>query len=165
MGANLPSAAFGTPRKTLEAALANLAAQSDLQVLRCARFFRSAPQPPSDQPWYVNSVAELETALEPAALLERLHELESRFGRARSVRNAPRIIDLDLLDYHGRITAPDERPRLPHPRMAERLFVLLPLAEIAPHWRHPESGLTALELASRLSDGQEIEPMDEDSER
>jgi 2-amino-4-hydroxy-6-hydroxymethyldihydropteridine diphosphokinase len=160
MGANLPSAAFGAPRKTLEAALEALAGQPNLRVRRCSRFFKSAPQPPSDQPWFVNAVAELETALDPVALLDRLHDLEHRFGRARSVRNAPRVIDLDLLDYHGRVTAPDERPRLPHPRMAERLFVLLPLADIAPDWRHPGSGLTAVELASCLPDGQDIEPMD-----
>ena len=120
-------------------------------VLR-SRWYRSQPVPPSDQPWYVNGVAVVETRLAPAALLTALLLLETRFGRRRSVPNAARTLDLDLLDYDGRQCA-SERLTLPHPHLHERRFVLAPLAEIAPDWRHPRLGVSAKELVCRLTPG------------
>jgi len=79
------------------------------------------------------------TAHSPAELMEILHKIESAYGRTRSAKNAPRTLDLDLIDYHGRVE--EGPPVLPHPRMAERGFVLIPLADIAPEWRHPATGL------------------------
>ena len=76
--------------------------------------------------------------------------METAFGRKRSVPNAPRTLDIDLLDYDGRIALTD--PILPHPRLPERAFVLVPLRELAPAWRHPQSGRTAQELLDSLSD-------------
>ena len=153
LGANLPSERFGPPRATLDAALERLAQAGVVPAARSA-WYESAPVPPSDQPWFVNGVARVETTLEAPAVLETLHGVEAALGRQRGVANAARAVDLDLLDYHGRVTAPDAWPRLPHPRLAERAFVVLPLAELAPAWRHPVSGLSAAELAARLPAGQ-----------
>jgi len=162
LGANLFHPRHGGPRETLEAALTRLVA-SELQVLACSRWYRSAPVPASDQPWFVNGVAALETTLEPAALLARLHELEAAFGRRRGRRNAARTLDLDLLDYRGRISGPGEQPELPHPRLAGRAFVLLPLAEVAPGWRHPVSGRCLDALIAELPADQRAAPLEEPS--
>jgi 2-amino-4-hydroxy-6-hydroxymethyldihydropteridine diphosphokinase len=97
----------------------------------------------------VNAVAEVESRLSPEALLKRLHIIERLAGRRRTLRWGPRTLDLDLIDYHGviRRSAP---PVLPHPGIAERIFVLAPIAEIAPHWRHPETRLTAAAMLKKL---------------
>lgn len=116
-------------------------------------WFESPPQPPSDQPWFVNGVARVETALGPEALLERLHETEVGMGRVRRRRNEPRLIDLDLIDYHGRVAPPPARPVLPHPRLAERAFVLVPLAMVAPDWRDPRDGRAVEALVKALPAG------------
>ena len=94
-------------------------------------------------------------------MLARLHELEATFGRRRGQRNAARTLDLDLLDYRGRISEPGERPELPHPRLAGRAFVLLPLAEVAPGWRHPVSGQRIEALIADLPLDQRAEPLEE----
>jgi 2-amino-4-hydroxy-6-hydroxymethyldihydropteridine diphosphokinase len=114
--------------------------------------------PPSAQPWFVNAVAILETALEPVALLDALLALEAQFGRVRGARNAPRSLDLDLLDYGGRLID-SERLILPHPRLHKRRFVLAPLVEVAPAWRHPRLGLGAGELLARLAPEPRAEPI------
>jgi 2-amino-4-hydroxy-6-hydroxymethyldihydropteridine diphosphokinase len=154
IGSNLAAPRFSSPLTTAGAAVAQLPAV-DVAVVRCSRWYLSQPVPPSDQPWYVNAVAMVETRLSPAALLSALLALEARFGRRRSVANAARTLDLDLLDYDGRQSA-TERLALPHPRLHERRFVLAPLAEIAPRWRHPLLAMTAGELLRRLPPGQPI---------
>jgi 2-amino-4-hydroxy-6-hydroxymethyldihydropteridine diphosphokinase len=95
------------------------------------------------------------TSLQPDALLAELHAVEDIFGRVRSVPNAARFIDLDLLDFHGEIAS--GKAILPHPRMAERAFVLRPLADLAPDWRHPISGVSIAALLAALPVGQAIE--------
>src|SRR5579859_4168933 len=97
LGANLPSI-YGEPPATLRAALDRLAA-AGVKIGRRSRFWHSAPVPVSDQPWYVNAVAAVETDLPPERLLALLHEVEAEFGRVRGIVNAPRLIDLDLLAY------------------------------------------------------------------
>ncbi len=159
LGANLPSPRHGEPRATCEAALTALEA-AGVKVLRRSRWYRSAPVPASDQPWFVNGVAAVETGLAPAELLALLHRIEADFGRARRRRNEARILDLDLLAYGERRSAPGEAPVLPHPRLAGRAFVVLPLAEIAPGWRHPVSGLTAAEMAGLLPPDQVAQPIE-----
>jgi len=118
-------------------------------------WYLSEPVPASDQPWFVNGVAEVATALPPAELLARLLALEAQFGRERGARDAARTLDLDLLDYDGRkCSTPDLV--LPHPRLHERRFVLAPLCDIVPGWRHPRLGLTVAELLAGLPPGHPI---------
>ena len=153
LGANLPGTE-GTPRATLEAAISTLAREAGEIVARSS-FYRSAPVPPSSQPDYINAVVAIKSSLGPAELLAVLQRIEDRFGRERGEANAARTLDLDLLAYDGLVRGDGEGPpALPHPRMQDRAFVLLPLAEIAPDWRHPLLGLTAAEMAARLPQGQ-----------
>ena len=149
LGANLPSPEHGAPQATLAAALDALAARG-ATALRRSPWYESAPAPPSGQPWYVNAAAEVESALSPQALLAALLDVEAGFGRVRGPRNASRTVDLDLLDYRGLVTGPGEKPELPHPRLHERAFVLLPLRDLAPGWRHPASGRTVEALIEAL---------------
>jgi 2-amino-4-hydroxy-6-hydroxymethyldihydropteridine diphosphokinase len=158
LGANLPSPEHGPPVATLEAALAALERPA-LRIRARSRWWESAPVPISDQPWYVNGVIEVETGLAPETLLALLHEVEAGFGRLRSVPNAPRILDLDLLAYGTLVREGPAPPLLPHPRMAERAFVLHPLAEIRPGWRHPASGLGLPQLIARLPSDQIVRPL------
>jgi len=158
LGGNLPTS-HGGPQATLEAALVALEA-SGVRVLQRSRFYRTAPVPPSGQPWFVNAVAAVATALGPAALLNLLLDIERRFGRVRGEPNAARTLDLDLLAYDDLVTGGDG-PVLPHPRLAERAFVLLPLAEVAPEWRHPLTGRSAADLIAALPSGQTAEPLAE----
>ncbi|MEG3617423.1 2-amino-4-hydroxy-6-hydroxymethyldihydropteridine diphosphokinase [Magnetovibrio sp. PR-2] len=137
LGANLPSDRFGSPVQTLEAALDALSAHAKVRVLRRSRWFESAPVPMSDQPWYVNGVCIVETPLEPAELLAVLHQIETDFGRVRAERNAPRVLDLDLLAFDDLITDETVGFSVPHPRMHERGFVLLPIRDLVPGWTHP----------------------------
>lgn len=122
-----------------------------LDLVAVSPWFESEPVPPSDQPWFVNGVALAGTDLPAQEVLQGLHEIEAELGRSRRERWEARVVDLDLLDYGGEIV-PDRKswqaiadgdPRaahglaLPHPRMHGRRFVLLPLACVAPDWRHP----------------------------
>jgi len=155
-GAN-QSSALGPPRATIEAAMGSLAQEAGKIVAR-SRFYRSSPVPVSTQPWYVNAVAALDTRLAPEELLALLHRIEARLGRVRREPNAARVIDLDLLDYNGLIR--DRPPILPHPRLHARAFVLLPLAEIAPGWKHPGLSLSVEQLIARLPPGQAVQAID-----
>jgi 2-amino-4-hydroxy-6-hydroxymethyldihydropteridine diphosphokinase len=159
LGANLPHARHGSPKATLEAALADLGGRGP-RVLRLSPWYRTAPVPASDQPWYVNAVAEIASDWPADRLLATLHEVEDAFGRVRSVPNAARLIDLDLLDFQG-IIAPGgpRRATLPHPRLAGRAFVLRPLADLAPDWRHPVTGAAIADLVAALPPDQVIERM------
>jgi 2-amino-4-hydroxy-6-hydroxymethyldihydropteridine diphosphokinase len=155
LGGNLASPRWGAPRDTLTAALAALGAE-DVKIMARSGWYRSEPVPASDQPWYVNAVATLATGLDADGLLALMQRIETRFGRVRSVPDAPRVIDLDLLDYRGeRIETPDLV--LPHPRLHRRRFVLEPLAEIAPAWRHPVLGKTARQLLAELAADERVE--------
>ncbi|MBK1698011.1 2-amino-4-hydroxy-6-hydroxymethyldihydropteridine diphosphokinase [Rhodovibrio salinarum] len=139
LGANLASERFGPPKATLTAALA-LMAERGLPVAARSSWYESAPVPMSDQPWFINAVVRLDATPDPGPLLETLHALEAELGRVRSIANAPRAVDLDLIDAGGRVSASDDWPVLPHPRLHARAFVLMPLKEIAPDWRHPATG-------------------------
>lgn len=139
VGANLPGPGRISPQETCEAALACFEAVG-LKISARSRWFKSAPVPVSDQPWFINGVVAVETSLKPGDVMAELHKIEQQFGRNREKRNAARTLDLDLLVYDEEILEGSEEPgtlRLPHPRMHERAFVLLPLKDIAPDWRHP----------------------------
>ncbi len=157
LGANLPSPRFGPPQATLAAALARLEAVG-VKVVARSRWYETAPVPVSDQPWYVNAVAEVESDLPPAGLLAILHRIEEEFGRVRAERNAPRLVDLDLLAYGDAVNDGPDLPILPHPRMHERAFVLLPLQELAPGWRHPKLGRPLDALIAALPADQVARP-------
>lgn len=146
LGANLPSPA-GPPAATLSAALDRLA-QNGAAPLAVSSFYKTPAWPDPRDPEFVNAVAAIETELSPVALMELLHRTESAFGRKRAVRNAPRTLDLDLLDYDGRVE--QGPPVLPHPRIADRAFVLIPLCDVAPGWRDPASGKSVSELIASL---------------
>jgi 2-amino-4-hydroxy-6-hydroxymethyldihydropteridine diphosphokinase len=157
VGANLTHERYGTPQQTLEAALQELGRRR-VQTLRISSWYRTAPVPVSDQPWYVNAVAEVSSDLAADALLAELHAVEAEFGRRRTVPNAARPIDLDLLDFHGEIAPGGPgRATLPHPRMIGRAFVLRPLADLAPDWRHPVTGQPIGELLATLPPDQVAE--------
>jgi 2-amino-4-hydroxy-6-hydroxymethyldihydropteridine diphosphokinase len=146
LGSNLPSRA-GNSRETLRAALRALA-QNGVTLLQVSAFYATPAWPDPSDPSYVNAVAQVETTLAPDVLMARLHEVEREFGRVRDVRNAPRTLDLDLLDYDGRVEGGP--PVLPHPRIEQRAFVLVPLADVAPLWKHPVSGRNVRALIDAL---------------
>jgi 2-amino-4-hydroxy-6-hydroxymethyldihydropteridine diphosphokinase len=159
LGANLPSPEHGTPRETLEAAMRSLETRGLVLVARSS-FYESEPVPVSDQPWYLNAVIEVATDLSPPEVLAILHSVENAFGRVRGIRNEARVLDLDLLDHRGTVRDGPEPPLLPHPRLIDRAFVLLPLRDIAPGWRHPVTGRTIAGLLESLPEGQRIRRME-----
>jgi len=124
LGSNL-----GEPRRQVEQAMDELAAIPRTRLVRASALYRSAPVGFAAQPDFINAVAELDTELEPAALLRELQAIEARHGRRRSVPNAPRTLDLDVLLY-GDSSFDSEGLKIPHPRMHERAFVLKPLLEL-----------------------------------
>ena len=155
IGGNLDSLQFGPPLDTLAAAMVALEAEG-IRIATRSAWYRTEPVPRSDQPWFVNAVASLITSLPARDLLAVMQVVEGQFGRVRGKRNAARVLDLDLLDYQGQVIDTASLA-LPHPRLHQRRFVLVPLAEIAPDWRHPLSGLTAEQVLSRLAANQPVE--------
>ncbi len=162
LGANLAGPA-GPPRAQLDAALAAFASHG-IHVAARSHWWRSPAWPDPDDPPFVNGVVAVHTALDPAALLAALHAIERSLGRSRGLANAPRSIDLDLIDYDGILRPAGAPPELPHPRLARRGFVLRPLAEIAPNWRHPRSGASVDDLLAVLPPGTDAERLDASEE-
>lgn len=161
LGSNL-AGAYASSEALLEAALAQLPAEG-LKVLARSSWWRSAAWPDPLGPEYRNGVALVAADGGPEAVLQALLRVEAGFNRRRSQRNAPRTLDLDLI-AHGRLVRGTPALTLPHPRAHERLFVMGPLAEIAPGWRHPLLGLTAAELATTASVGRDavsVSPLQE----
>ena len=157
IGASLPAPDGTLPRETCRAAAAALDRLPGLRLRALSRWWESAPIPPMPgAPWFVNGVARLSGRADPAALLAALHGIEAAHHRARPYPNAPRTLDLDLLDCDGALSDASELI-LPHPRMMERAFVLRPLAEVAPNWQHPRNGEGVQSLIAALPP-QEIHP-------
>jgi len=154
LGANLPRGDGASPLATCREAAAALALLPGLRLVALSPWYRTAPVPPwPGAPDYVNGIARLAGAVaDPAALLAALLAIEARHGRTRSTPNAPRSLDLDLIDVGGLVrSAPD--PILPHPRAHLRRFVLQPLADVAPGWVHPVLGQTVEALLAGLPPG------------
>jgi 2-amino-4-hydroxy-6-hydroxymethyldihydropteridine diphosphokinase len=145
LGANL-----GDPRAQLEEALRRLE-RPGLRVVRVAPYYRSSPVGPTGQPDYVNSAAEIETDLEPEALLDVAKAIEAELGRVTGMRWGPRVIDVDLLIYGTRCV---DTPRLviPHRELVHRRFVLAPLADLAPTLVVPGTGKSVRALLDALVD-------------
>ncbi len=169
LGGNQPSPE-GNSAATLIAALCTIS-QEIGTIVSISRFFRTPAFPPGAGPDFVNAVALIATGPDPAAVLSGLHSIEARFGRERTVRWGARTLDLDLVAFGDAVlpdaateahwrTLPAARQRvetpdrliLPHPRLHERAFVLIPFAEIAPGWRHPVTGLSVAEMVEALSE-------------
>ena len=130
LGSNL-----GDREQNLESALARLAAP-DLRVLRVSSIYETEPVGFAAQRWFMNLVAEVQTDLFPMQLLSRIGKVERALGRVRSMKNGPRTLDVDILLY-GKAVIRSAQLEIPHPRMAQRRFVLAPLAELTPDLRHP----------------------------
>ena len=153
LGSNL-SSEIGDSQKIVQAAIAQLATYPEIEVVKVSRWYRTkaitlpntAPQPD-----YINGCAVLRTTLNPFQLLQALFYTEQFFGRERRERWGARTLDLDLLLYGDRQIDTPELV-LPHPRMSDRAFVLLPLAEIAADWIHPVKGLAISELSQNPTD-------------
>ena len=143
LGSNL-----GDPAGQIRSALSALDKLPDTRLLRQSSFYRNPPEGGLDQPAFVNAVVEIETRIGPRALLIRLLEIERAHGRVRDYPNAPRTLDLDIALY-GDSVIQEPGLTIPHPRMMERVFVLVPLAEIAPDTVVPGKGRVA-DLAGKL---------------
>jgi len=156
LGGNLPGE-FKSSEALLEAALAQFP-RAGLPVLARSRWWRSAAWPDRQGNEYRNGVAIVEANGPASAVLEALFAIERAFGRIRGLPNAPRTLDLDLIAY-GRQVSDGTGLILPHPRAHDRLFVMGPLAEIAPAWRHPVSGKTAADLAANATVGTDAAPL------
>lgn len=121
----------------------------DTWALKCSSIYQTAPWGYSDQDDFYNQVLECETSLSPMRLLRRLKRIEKRMGRKKTFRNGPRVIDLDILFYDDLILEA-KRLVIPHPRLHERAFVLVPIAEISPGFVHPVLGKTIVELLAKV---------------
>jgi 2-amino-4-hydroxy-6-hydroxymethyldihydropteridine diphosphokinase len=153
LGANL-----GDPVASCRRAIRQLREHADVTVIQCSSLYRTEPVGKADQGWFVNGVIHCETSLEPEQVLRILHDIEGKSGRVRCERWGPRTLDLDILSF-GQLLLETEALTLPHPRLHERRFVLVPLLEILPRWRHPRLLRTGRELLQDLESerGQAVE--------
>ncbi|WP_428375457.1 2-amino-4-hydroxy-6-hydroxymethyldihydropteridine diphosphokinase [Lichenicoccus sp.] len=153
VGANLPGPGGGRPITACRDAVRALAALPGLRLVAVSRWYGSAAVPPSGQPDYVNGVVMLEHGaaglVTPEAMLAALHRIEDAAGRVRSVANAARSLDLDLLAMDAMVRSASD-PILPHPRLQDRLFVLQPLRDVCPDWIDPRDGRSVAALIAAL---------------
>ncbi|GAN81791.1 2-amino-4-hydroxy-6-hydroxymethyldihydropteridine diphosphokinase [Acidocella aminolytica] len=156
IGANLPGKDGMTPLQSCEAAAASVRDIPGLSFVAQSTWYRTQAVPVSSQPDYCNGMIRMAGAGDPAGVLRVLQEIELRFGRERSVANAARTLDLDIIDMNGMIRATPD-PVLPHPRAHQRAFVLRPLLDVAPGWRHPVLRQNITTLLADLPP-QKIEP-------
>jgi len=149
----------GDPVQNCLEAVDRLSAHEAIKVLRISSLYRTEPIGIKDQPWFINAVVEIRTALGVHALLEILQTLEERMGRVRAEKGGPRVIDLDILLYGERVIQ-DATLCVPHPEMHRRRFVLVPLNEIASYFIHPAYGVSIRGLLERLGDESAVIPLD-----
>ena len=149
VGSNVAAVGFNTPLETIKAALL-IFPDYGINIDGYSAWYETAPVPSSDQPWFVNGVLLVKTNHEPDIALQMLHRIEARFGRQRIKRNEARTLDLDLLDFNGVVTEFGSTLILPHPRMSERAFVLLPLRDVCPTLISPLTGRCIKDLIAKL---------------
>lgn len=124
-------------------------------VKKVSSVYETRPVGYEEQPMFLNMVCQVATSLDPGELLRLVKDIEARMGRKTSFRNSPRIIDIDILFYNARVIKTEELT-IPHPRVAERAFVLIPLSEIAPGLTHPELGRKIAELARGVEGNNDV---------
>jgi 2-amino-4-hydroxy-6-hydroxymethyldihydropteridine diphosphokinase len=151
MGSNL-----GDKRRNLLQALDEICRRTD--ALQVSSVYRTEPVGKKDQDWFLNAVARIRTELPPRDLLEFLLDVEQRMGRTREEKDGPRTIDLDIL-YYDDLVVVETGLAIPHPRLHERMFVLAPLAEIAPEFLHPRLGKTTMQLVAGLHEHEKVESL------
>ncbi|MBO9407714.1 2-amino-4-hydroxy-6-hydroxymethyldihydropteridine diphosphokinase [Shimia sp. R9_1] len=175
LGGNLPSK-FGTPKETIVQCIKVLSGNS-IHIRAISRFYQTPCFPAGAGPDFVNAAVAIHTDLNPRELLVCLHDIEAEFGRERLTRWGTRPLDIDLialddlvlpdadvqtrwrqLDLQTQATKAPEELILPHPRLQDRAFVLAPLLDVAPHWRHPLIGLTVAEMFAQLPETERNEP-------
>jgi 2-amino-4-hydroxy-6-hydroxymethyldihydropteridine diphosphokinase len=147
LGSNM-SGSWGSPRSAIRKAIGHLDSRG-CRLIRASSLYETSPLGKTDQPNFINAVARIETAMPAEALLEHLQQIESLAGRIPGEKWGPRALDLDIIDYNGAIRKRPP-PVLPHPGLPQRPFVLAPIAEIAPRWRHPVLDKTAARLLKEL---------------
>lgn len=140
---------MGSAAENCEKAISLIHDSGSTRVTKRSALYQSEPVGKADQPWFVNTTLEVHTSLDPERLLDLLLSIEKIFGRIRKEKWGPRIIDLDLLDYEGRIIN-SQNLTLPHPEMTQRRFVLQPLSEIAGETLHPIEKKTIFTLLTEL---------------
>lgn len=145
LGSNLQN-----PARQIRAALVTIAAHPQIELERTSSFYITEPVGYDDQPDFVNAVCAVSTDLSGVDLLAALNQIEADFGRERTFRNAPRTLDLDIIDYNHQ-SSDNPHLTLPHPRAHERSFVMKPLAEILPHFELGQYG-NAADIAAQLGD-------------
>jgi len=145
---------IGNRMENLSAAIAALPA-AGVRVVRVSKIYETEPVDYLQQEWFLNCALQGETDVEAVELLRRLRDIEASLGSRKAFAKGPRIIDLDIL-FYGDAVIDEEELQVPHPRMAQRKFVLVPLAEIAPDVRHPVSGQTAAEMLCATSDRSDV---------
>ena len=141
-------------------AIEGIVADGRNRLIQCSSFYRTEPVGKKDQDWFVNGVVFVETSLGPEDLLEFLLSLEKKMGRIRGEQWGPRVIDLDIL-FYGEEVIEEEGLQIPHPRLHERRFVLIPLTEISPDLKHPRLGKTVSQILSELEGEEKVLPLQE----
>ncbi len=149
IGANLVPVGFENILSALEHIIKRITYNKNISLKKISSWYKTEPIPRSDQPNFINGVLHLETNLKPHNLLKFFKVIELEFGRIKTKKNEPRVVDLDILFYNNLVIS-DIELVIPHPRITERRFVLEPLNEIAPEWEHPVNGKKVKKLLEIL---------------
>lgn len=146
-----------SPHARCVEAIQRLTRHEKIRLVQCSPFYRTEPVGLKDQNWFINAAAEIRTSLSPYDLLAVLQGVEKEMGRIPTVKNGPRVIDLDILLYNQDIISDEERLLIPHPELHKRRFVLIPMNDIASYAIHPAFGVSMKGLLDRCTDKSVVE--------